>query len=88
MVNLRRIHQDFARITCDNVDPGECQSTVTWGRIPEDFARITCDNVDPGWSIDGQLCKMRRIHQDFARITCDNVDPGECQSTVTWGRIT
>ena len=55
MVTLGRIHQDFARITCDNVDPGGCQLTVTLGRIPEDFARITCDNVDPGGSIDSHL---------------------------------
>ena len=58
MVTLGRIHKDFARITCDNVDPGGAgQLTVTLGRICEDFARITCDNVDPGGSIDSHLGK-------------------------------
>ena len=57
MVTLGRIHKDFARITCDNVDPGAGQLTVTLGMICEDFARITCDNVDPGGSIDGHLGK-------------------------------
>ena len=58
MVTLGRICEDFARITCDNVDPEGGQSlTVTLGRIHEDFARITCDNVGPGGSIDGHLGK-------------------------------
>ena len=59
MVNLVRIHEDFARITSDNVDPGAGggRSTVTLERIHEDFARITSDNVDPGGLIDGHLGK-------------------------------
>ena len=48
MVNLERICKDFARITCDNVDPGgRGQLTVYLERICKDFGRITCDNVDP-----------------------------------------
>ena len=53
MVTLGRICKDFARITCDNVDPGRGLINVTLGKIPEDFARITCDHVDPGGA--GQL---------------------------------
>ena len=48
MVNLERIREDFARITCDSVDP--CwggQLMVNLERICEDFARITCDSIDP-----------------------------------------
>ena len=47
MVNLERIHNDFGRITSDNVDPGG-SSMVNLERICNDFGRITSDNVDPG----------------------------------------
>ena len=43
MVNLERIHKDFARITCDSVDPGWGQLMVNMERICKDFARITCE---------------------------------------------
>ena len=47
MVNLERIHEDFGRITSDNVDPGGGgQSMVNLKRICKDFGRITSDNVD------------------------------------------
>ena len=41
-VNLGRIHEDFGRITSDNVDPGggSSQLTVHSGRIHEDLERI------------------------------------------------
>ena len=52
-VTLGKIPEDFARITCDHVDPGG-QLTVTLGGMDEDFVRITCDNVDPGWGVDQQ----------------------------------
>ena len=68
MVNLERIHEDFARLTFDNVDPGVGQSMVNLERIHKDFARITCDSVDPGgWgSIDGQLGKdPQRLCKDY-----------------------
>ena len=48
MVNVERIHEDFARITFDKVDPGGDPSMVNVERIREDFARISSDNVDPG----------------------------------------
>ena len=54
--NLERNHEDIARITSDNVDPGG-QLTHNCERIHEDIARITSDNVDPGGSIDTQLGK-------------------------------
>ena len=57
-VNFGRIHEDFARITSDSVDPrwgGEL--TVNLGRIHKGFARITSDSVDPGGSIHSQLGK-------------------------------
>ena len=47
MVNLERICEDFARITCDSVEPVGGQSTVNLKRICKGFARITSDNVDP-----------------------------------------
>ena len=50
MVDLERICKDFARITCDNVDPeGSINS-----QLGKDLktARITSDHVDPGGSID------------------------------------
>ena len=72
-VNLGRIHEDFAMIASDSVDPGD-QLTVNLGRICKDFARITSDSVDPG---GGQLTdNLGRIHEEFARITSDSVDPG------------
>ena len=46
--NLERIHEDIARITSDNVDPGESIGPHNLERICEDIARITSDNVDPG----------------------------------------
>ena len=46
MVNLERIHDDFGRITSDNVDPGG-QLMVNLERIHDYFGRITSDNVDP-----------------------------------------
>ena len=55
MVNLETICKDIARITSENVDPGEGQSMVNLERICKDIARIICDNVDPGGSIDSQL---------------------------------
>ena len=45
MVNLGRIHDDIARITCVLILGG--QSMANLERIREDFARITCDSVDP-----------------------------------------
>ena len=51
MVNLERIHDDFGRITSDNVDlgvgsGGGGQSMVNLKRICKDFGRITSDNVN------------------------------------------
>ena len=78
--NLERIHEDIARITSENVDPG-VQLTHNLERIHKDIARITSDNVYPGW---GQSThNLERIHEDIARITSDNVDLGLNQHT-TW----
>ena len=79
--HLERIHDDFGRITSDNVDPGVNQQS-TW-KVCNDFGRITSDNVDPG---DQLMVNLERICDDFGRITSDNVDPGG-QSTVNLERI-
>ena len=61
MVTLERIHDDFGRITSDNVDPwGRGQLTVTLERIHDDFGRITSDNVDPWGLINSHLGKDRQ----------------------------
>ena len=66
------IHDDFGRITSDNVDPGG-SSTLNLESIHNDFGRITSDMLILG----GQLMvNLERICDDFGRITSDNVDPG------------
>ena len=47
IVSLERIHNDFGRITSDNVDLGGLMM-VKLEMICEDIARITSDNVDLG----------------------------------------
>ena len=69
---MERIHEDIARITSDNVDPGG-QLTLNLERIHKDIARITSDNVDPGGH---STLNLERIHKDISRITSDNVDCG------------
>ena len=65
MVNLERIHKDFARITSDNVDPGGVYTP--YNHEISLLPHIPCT----AW-----VGKLGRIHEDFARITSDNVDPG------------
>ena len=72
-VNLGRIHQDFARIISESLDPGGSIDNQL-GRICKDFARITSDSVDPGGC--QSTVNLGRIHKDFARITSDSVEPG------------
>ena len=56
-VTLGRIHEDFARITCDNVGPGGSINGHLGKDLHQDFARITCDNVDPGGGLTVTLGK-------------------------------
>ena len=75
-VTLARIHKDFARITCDNVDPGGSIN----GHLGQDPAKTLQGLPVTMLILGGQLTvTLGRIHKDFARITCDNVDPGRGQ---------
>ena len=59
MVNLERIHDDFGRITSDNVGPGggvNRQSTWKGSTMTLEGLPLT-DNIDPGGLINGQLGK-------------------------------
>ena len=74
MVNLERICEDFARITCDSVEPGGGQSTVNLKRI----RAKTLQGLPLTMLILGgrSMVNLERISKDFARITSDSVDPG------------
>ena len=68
-VTLGKIPEDFARITCDNVDPGGSIDGQL-EKVHQDFARITCDNVDPG------ECQSTVTLGRMQGLPVDNVDPG------------
>ena len=82
MVNLGRIHEDFARITSDNVDPGGLIDS----QLGKDLWRLCKDYLWQCWSLGQSRVNLGRICKDFARITSDNVDPGG-QSMVNLERI-
>ena len=65
-VNLRRIHEDFARITSDSVDPG----VLINSQLVKDQQRLCKDYLGQCWSwvggsIDSQLGKdLQRLCKD------------------------
>ena len=64
---MERIHEDFAMVTCESVDPSGGRLTVNLERIHKDFARITCDSVDPGGGgFNGKLGKdLQTLCKDY-----------------------
>ena len=57
MVTLERIHNDFGRITSDNVDPGGGQLMVTWKGSAMILEGLPLTMLILGGSIDGHLGK-------------------------------
>ena len=73
MVNLERIHEDIARITSDNVDPGGVNRQSTWKGSVKTLQGLHLTML----ILEGQLTvNLERICEDIARITSDNVDHG------------
>ena len=84
-VNLERIHEDIARNTSDNVDPGGVDQWSTWKGSTRTLQGLPLTMLIPGWRGQSKV-NLERIHEDIARITSDNVDLGG-QSTVNLERI-
>ena len=67
MVNLERIHKDFARITCDNVDPGVNQWS-TWKGSAKTLQGLSLTMLILG----GQsMLNLGRICKDTERISAN-----------------
>ena len=61
MVNMERIHEDIARITSGNVDPGVNQWS-TWRGSVKTLQGLPLAMLNLGGSIDGQLGKDPQTH--------------------------
>ena len=62
MLNLERICKDFARITCDNVDPGGVNRQSTWKGSMKTLQGLPVTMLILEGSINGQLGKdLQRI---------------------------
>ena len=57
MVNLKRICEDFARITSDNVDPGGIDRWSTWKGSTKTLQGLPLTMLILWGAIDGQLGK-------------------------------
>ena len=78
--NLERNHEDIARITSDNVDPGGLIDTQCgkdpWGQCK--------DYLWHCWSRGWLTHNLERIQKDIPRITSDNVDSWGVDWHTTW----